>query len=365
MLKSQELKIVMDKLADEIKAMQAAGESVPAEKESALQNAIVDYRVQKIIEDNEKGEHIHMDKKPMSRAEVNKALKSFFLGKALEIKDAATGQNGVTPTAGGALIREEMLNLAELDAQGVDLRTYATVMSVHARSGKVPIIDYKQSVTLSDFDENSEIAETAGVFGELKYTMASKGGLIPVSNELLRDADADVLAILETLFGRVYVTNVGTSILAAVEAATDVNKTTVTAFDDVAALDAIKKAIIECPIDAGANAITIMNQKTFGLMALVKDKQGRYMLPRDTNNATIRMIEGRPVVVVENDMLADDKVIVGDLRAVYHIANPELEVAASDQAGFTRNSTLVRAICRFTDACTYGRAFTIITKAAA
>ena len=166
------------------------------------------------------------------------------------------------------------------------------------------------------------------------------------------------------LFNRVYVKAVNKEILSGAKAAVDATAKTVTAIASKEGLDAIKSAVISLPLDAGANATIVMNQKTFAAMAVVSDKEGRYLLTRDANGSTIRQLEGRPVIVVENDELDDNVVLVGDFRAMYHIAYPDLEVAADESAGFRNNSVLVRAICRFTDINTYTAAFVVIKQGA-
>ena len=56
--------------------------------------------------------------------------------------------------------------------------------------------------------------------------------------------------------------------------------------------------------------------------------------------------------------------IVGDFSAMYHIAYPDLEVMSSAEAGFEKNSVLVRAVCRHTNICTYAAAFKKIVAVA-
>lgn len=79
-----------------------------------------------------------------------------------------------------------------------------------------------------------------------------------------------------------------------------------------------------------------MNQVTWAGLALAKDKQDRYLLSRDANNAAVKEIEGRPIIVAEGSNLADNTILVGDFSALYHIAYPSLEVASSEEAGFTK-----------------------------
>ena len=201
--------------------------------------------------------------------------------------------------------------------------------------------------------------ETMQVFNAAKgnngAVTADGGALIPEELLALRENNGN-------LFNRVYLKDVNKSILA--EAAKGATSKSVTALASKAGLDAIKQAVISLPLDAGGNATVVMNQSTFAALAVVADKQDRYLLVRDANNATIREIEGRPVIVVEDDELAANTVLVGDFRAMYHIAYPELEVMADESAGFTRNSVLVRAVCRFQDINTYDKAFAVVKQGA-
>jgi HK97 family phage major capsid protein len=107
-----------------------------------------------------------------------------------------------------------------------------------------------------------------------------------------------------------------------------------------------------------------MPQATWAALANAVDKNDRYLLARDAFNNTIREIEGRPVVVVENGELTALTILVGDFSAMYHIAYPDLEVMASAEAGFAKNSVLVRAVCRHTNICTYAAAFKKIVAVA-
>ena len=350
-------------------------EPVSAEEQQRLQAALDEYKKAVAAETAEKGKKTTMEK--VTKGMINAALKDFLRGDREKMNQldavmkaafqaASTGQNGAVSADGGFLIPEILLPIVENDRQGVDLRSIVTGVTVGTRSGKIPVIDYgAQSVALTAFDENNEIGETKAAFTQLAFTLASKGALIPVSNELIRDSATDIVALIATLFNRIYINDVNKDILAKAVAPTDVKKNTVADFGTVAAIDAIKKAIITCPLDAGANASVVVNQNTFSAMALAKDTQGRYLLARDANNETVRQIESRPIHVVEGAALADDTAIVGDYRALYHIAFPALEVQSSTEAGFRTNSTIVRAVARFTNLNTYGKCFTVLSKAGA
>lgn len=365
MLKSLEMKSEIKNLKDKIQALINDKQEVPAELQSELQVKLDAYEKQLEVEAKAKF-GIGKGESKMDKKEFNKAMKAYLLGIKNEETNKffaqASGQNGATGADGGVLIPSELLDLKENNGVNNDLRTLTTGIDVGTRTGSVPIIDYSQKVDLTDFDENNAITETKAAFSSVKFNLASKGAIIPVSRELLLDAKTDVMAVISKLFNRVYVKAVNKAILADAKADVDSTAATVTSIASKDGLDAIKKAVINLPLDAGANATIVMNQKTFAAMAVVADKEDRYLLARDANGGTIRQLEGRPVIVVENDELDDNTVLVGDFRAMYHIAYPELEVAADESAGFRNNSVLVRAICRFTDINTYTAAFAVIKQ---
>ncbi len=362
MLKSMELKQEIDELTASINDKIEKRLTVPEDVQDALKAKIAEYKAQKAAEaaakDNSvEGEDI-MDKKVFS-----KALKAALLGNDSELRklyNTPAGNNGAVSADGGYLVPSELLGLAENNAIGVDMRQYCTVVPVSTRAGSVPTIDYSQTLALTAFDENNSITNKKAAFGSVSFSLASKGAVIPVSRELLMDAKTDVLAVVGKLLQRVYMKDVTTGILsAALSAATSAGTPSYMASKDT--INAIKTAINTLPIDAGANAIVVIPQASWAALANVADNNGHYLLARDAFDNTIRQIEGRPVVVVEDGNLTALNIVVGDFRAMYHIAWPDLEIMSSAEAGFEKNSVLVRAVCRHTSICTYAAAFKKIT----
>lgn len=357
MLKSIELKQDIDALKAEIDKMIADKVEVPEEKQNEFNAMMDEYESIKAEEKAKEAKPMELTKKSF-----NDALKSFLVtkdsAKLVELYNAATGNNGAVVADGGALVPEELLDVVENGEEVLDLRQYVSVVQVSSRSGKIPVIDYSQKLELVDFDENNEIAETKALFKQLAYTLKSKGAIIPVSNELIRDAASDILAIISKLFGIVYRHDVNKKILdvAVAGAGQTVNGYTATK----AGVDLIKTAVNTLPVDAKANAKIVMNTTTFAALANVSDKQDRYLLARDANGNTIPQIEGKEIIVVDDKDMASG-IVVANLKTIYHIENPGLEVASSAEAGFTINGVKMRAVCRYTDAATYDAAVKVIT----
>ena len=364
MLKSMELRQEIDELTAEIKNKIAACQEVPEELQAKLESTIMEFKTQKAAESAAKS--IVKGEEKMDKKLFNSALKKALLGNDTELKtiyNTAAGNNGAINADGAYLVPQELLGLKENNGLGVDMRDYCTVINVGTRAGSVPTIDYGQTLALTAFDENNAITEKKAAFGSVSFTLASKGAIIPVSRELLMDANTDVLAVIGKLFSRVYKKDVNTALLTAATSAATAAGTPAN-MASKATVDAIRSAINTIPLDAGSNCIVVMPQASWAGLANVCDKNDRYLLAQDAYGNTIRQIQGRPVVVVEDGELATRTILVGDFSAMYHIAYPDLEVMSSAEAGFEKNSVLVRAVCRHTNICTYAAAFKKIVAVA-
>lgn len=362
MLKSMELKREIDELTASINGKISNQLEVTADEHAQLQALMDEYKSVKSAEDSAK--KIIKGEKTMDKMEMKAALKSFLRGTKDELTekyfDTAAGNNGAVTADGGALVPSELLGLAENNGVAADLRNICTVIPVSTRTGSVPTIDYGQTMVLTAFDENNAITEKKAAFASVPFTLASKGAIVPVSRELLWDANSDVLGVVGKLFNKVYMNTVNGAVLTAATT----GLTAVTAATAAAAIDKVKEAVIGLPLASAGKAHVVMNQATYAKLALAKDGTNNYLLARDANNATIPMIEGAQVIVCEAKDLANDTIVVGDFSAIYHVENPGLEIMSSEEAGFAKNSVLVRIIARFADINTYAGAFAKITISA-
>ena len=358
MLKSMEIRQEIDELTAAINDKISNKLEVTADESAQLQALMDEFKSVKSAEDSAK--KVIKGEKTMDKMEMKAALKSFLRGEKTEYFDNAAGNNGAVTADGGALVPSELLGLAENNGVAADLRSICTVIPVSTRTGSVPTIDYGQTMVLTAFDENNSITEKKAAFASVPFTLASKGAIVPVSRELLWDANSDVLAVVGKLFNKVYMNTVNGAVLTAATT----GLTAITAATAAAAIDKVKEAVIGLPLASAGKAHVVMNQATYAKLALAKDGDNRYLLARDANNATIPMIEGAPVIVCEAKDLANDTIVVGDFSAIYHVENPGLEIMSSEEAGFAKNSVLVRIIARFADINTYAGAFAKITISA-
>lgn len=365
MLKSVECKQELVALQAQINDLTAKGEAAAQELLDQFEAKKTEYiaALEKEMEEKQVSQNVVINVNADQKVLFNQCLKNALRGIKDENFDkffnTASGQNGANGVDGGYLIPEEFLPLAELNMGGVDLRAIVTNVPVTTRSGKVPIVDYEdQDLGMVDFDENTKISEAKATFGSASFNLTSKGAIIPVSKELLLDANSNVLAIISNVLGKVYSHAVNKSITGLVETDTTAGKQTATDINE--AIDKIKSTVITTKTAFGGPTI-VVGKKGWAKLALAKDAQKRYLLARDANNSTIKAIEGCTVMVVDDKDISENAVLVGDFSAIYHIAFPSLEIASSEHAGFGTNSVHVRAVCRFTNLDVYKDAFTQIT----
>jgi HK97 family phage major capsid protein len=108
-----------------------------------------------------------------------------------------------------------------------------------------------------------------------------------------------------------------------------------------------------------ANAKIFTNQDGFEWMSELEDAQNRPLLIPDVAAPDTYRFRGKEVVVISNSILVTSETGTGTVtrKAPMYIGSMSdflafferkgVEVAVSDQAGFTKNATLIRAIERF------------------
>ena len=211
--------------------------------------------------------------------------------------------------------------------------------------------------TFVDIDENGAITEEidAPQFERLPYVIKDRAGFMPVSNDLIEDSDANILAVVTEWLGKADVATVNKKVLALVVA----NKTQA----DLGDLDGIRTAVnvtLGQAYKAGAKIYT--NDDGLNYLDQLKDKNDRPLLnPDPTAPQEVVLRIGTvvlPVKVLPNKVWAsgtNGKIpfIVGNLfDFVRRYNRKRMTLKASDTAtigdfnAFAQNMTVVRAILR-------------------
>jgi hypothetical protein len=353
MKKSIEMKRKLEELKNTIKGLQDQGKIDEAHAKlselTELKNAIA---VQEVLEEDEvqnfNGNQIQVREDKMN---VNRIFNKMLLGKSVteeerEFLNAAgtPGQVEATDGKGGYLVPVEQFNeIKELRRELVSLKGLCNVVPVTSLTGTLPI-EKGNTGELISFEELNEINKSDVDFGQVKYTTADYGDIIPISNTLLSDENVNLSAYIGRRFVKKAVNTENKKIIALLKGLTPKPAANIKVVNTALNVD-LDPAISQ-------NAIIITNQTGFNFLDNLDDKQGRPLLEINLQNTTQKTYKGRPVIVLSDALLPMNTtkapVFVGDLTEFVSFFDREgLELAVSSEAGFTKNATYMRAIERF------------------
>lgn len=238
-------------------------------------------------------------------------------GKKLEQRDAIakfirTGQTrdivGLKTTDSGsaALIPTEVLKPHFLDKPRNPLLDLVQRVQVNSGSGKYPVIKKTDGkmVSTDELKANPELGKPS--ISEIDYSIKTYRGYIPVSQEMIDDADYDIMSIVEDeVFNQGE--NTELSLIAAVlKTATQAN---------AAGFDGIKD-IYNKKLKSIYKASIVVTQSMFAALDKVKDKDGRYMLQTDVASPTGYSFGGKTIYPVDDTVFGaegDMKFFIGDI----------------------------------------------------
>ena len=238
-------------------------------------------------------------------------------GQKLEQRDAIakyirSGQTrdivGLKTTDSGsaALIPTEVLKPHFVNKTRNPLLDLVKRVQVNSGGGKYPVIkktDNKMNST-DELKNNPELAKPN--ITEVDYSIKTYRGYIPVSQEMIDDADYDIMSIVEEeVFNQGE--NTELSLIA------DVLKTATVA--DATGFDGIKD-IYNKKLKPIYKASIVVTQSMFAALDKVKDKNGNYMLQPDVTSPTGYSFGGKTIYTVEDTVFGserDMKFFIGDI----------------------------------------------------
>lgn len=238
-------------------------------------------------------------------------------GKKLEQRDAIakfirTGQTrdieGLKTTDSGsaALIPNEVLKPHFLEKTRNPLLDLVQHVQVNSGSGKYPVIKKTDSKMAStdELKANPELGKPS--ISEIDYSIKTYRGYIPVSQEMIDDADYDIMSIVEDeVFNQGE--NTELSLVATIlKSATQA---------DAAGFDGIKD-IYNKKLKPIYKASIVVTQSMFAALDKVKDKNGRYMLQTDVASPTGYSFGGKTIYLVDDTVFGsegDMKFFIGDV----------------------------------------------------
>lgn len=240
---------------------------------------------------------------------VNEGLR--FDGK----DEVLIAMNEITPTTEGVkktdttkVTSEELVTtpIREIKTT-VDLKPFTTIYPAKKASGKYPILKKATSkmVSVAELEKNPALAKPE--FEQVDWTVETYRGAIPVSQESVDDADVDLISIVAETVGQIKVNTTNAAIA-------DVLKSFTT--KTVANVDDIKK-ILNVDLDPAYDVAFVVSQSFYQILDTLKDKNGRYLLQDSITAVTGKVLLGKPVFVLSDEILGasgEAKAFVGDFK---------------------------------------------------
>ncbi|MEL5722665.1 phage major capsid protein [Lactiplantibacillus pentosus] len=227
-----------------------------------------------------------------------------------------TVADGTTTGSNGVALPHAVLQAIEKPANTNELVGLANHISVNAPAGTLPVLSATDTTlaTAEELAENPQLAKMA--LSGVDYKLKTYRGAIPVSQELLDDADSNVQ--IEQLIGdyatQIHDNTLNADIATALKTATPL---TVASFDD------FKKAYNDTY--KYSNRVVVISKSGYDALDTLKDNYGRYLLQDDIASATGKAILGAPVYVVEDTRLGakdgDQVVFVGSVHSFVTVAD--------------------------------------------
>ena len=298
--KTEEEVEVVEKEVEELEKEKATLE----EKKSKLEDEIAELEGEleqlnsKKPNNNERGKK---GEKGMDK-ELREAINSY-------VRSKGQTREGFTSVEGGALIPEELLTPEKAPEDVVDLSKLVRVRPVNSGAGKYPVIKKSGSkmVSVAELEANPELAKPT--ITEVAYDIETYRGYIPVSQEVIDDADYDVTGMIAEEIADQELNTKNAAIAAVLKTAPA---------KAVTGLDGLK-AVFNKDIKKAYDAKAIISASLYNELDTTKDENGRYLLQDNIAVASGKSLFGKEVVVLDDDMIgeADGDLVgfIGDPKA--------------------------------------------------
>lgn len=230
------------------------------------------------------------------------------------IRSRGETRDGLTTKGTEAVIPEEVVTpVLELKNSKYNLANYATVKTVGTGSGHYPIATRYNTATLATKEELAAIGDVdANMFEDVKFETKTRAGKIALSNEVVDDAEVDIMAEVKNQLQKLVDNTDNAEIIKVLQSDTFQKKT-------VANVDDLKK-VFNVDLDPALQGTStwLVNQSAFQVLDTLKDNEGRYLLQPDVTAPSGFSLLGQPVVKISNKFLPDNAdgthpMILGDI----------------------------------------------------
>lgn len=275
------------------------------ERKSELETELGELRgkmkeYEKIPEKREKEKD--MGKRSEEIEEARSAINAFVKSKG------QVREGGFKEADAGILIPVEILAPQEKPEDIVDLKNYVKNVSVNSASGKYPVIAKSGSKmsTVAELEQNPELSKPK--ISNIDYSIETRRGYIPISQEAIDDADYDVTGLIRDEINDQSRNVRNTDIATVLKSATA---------KSVTGLDGLKD-LVNKEIKKVYPVKFIISASLYAELDKLKDKNGRYLLQDSITSSSGKMLFGKEVIVLDDEMIAgagELKGFVGDPKS--------------------------------------------------
>lgn len=243
-----------------------------------------------------------MGKRSEEIEEARSAINAFVKSKG------QVREGGFKEVDAGILIPVEILAPQEKPEDIVDLKNYVKNVSVNSASGKYPVIAKSGSKmsTVEELEQNPELSKPK--ISNIDYSIATRRGYIPISREAIDDADYDVTGLIRDEINDQSRNTRNTDIATVLKSATA---------KSVTGLDGLKD-LVNKEIKKVYSVKFIISASLYAELDKLKDKNGRYLLQDSITSSSGKMLFGKEVIVLDDEMIAGAgklKGFVGDPKS--------------------------------------------------
>ena len=230
-----------------------------------------------------------------------------------------------------------------------DLSRHIRIEKVNTLSGSRVLEKDEDMVPFSVVDEYGEIEEIDNPkFTPVSYQLIKRAGFLPLTNELLKDTDQNILGYVTNWIAKKHVVTRNSLIIAIL------NSLSKKGLKDIKAIKKVLNVDLDPTISLSSTIIT--NQDGFHWLDEQDDENGRPLLQEDITKPGKKLFKGRPIVVVSNRTLPSTGTstvkapfIVGNFKELMVLFTRGVYELASTNIGgdaWRRDSTELRTIAR-------------------
>lgn len=352
-------KNIIDLLAD-IKAKKEAVINLASENKldeaEAAKNELIDMQKKLDLiydleeeEDEKLNSHKGEDKKPL---EPKDSIKEFANAARRGFRNQMS--EGSQPDGGYTVPEDIRTRIEEYRDSKASLRMLVDIENVTAPEGARTFKKRSQQTGFSEVGEGAKIGKKeTPQFERITYKIKKYAGWFPVTNELLKDSDANIANVIITWIGDESRITANKLIVEKLKSKAEV---AITGIDDI-------KKVLNVNLGSAFKSTSRIITNDDGLQYLdtLKDSDGRYLLqPNPAKPMEMRLCAGATTIPVEivpnNDLKTEGNKIpffIGDLKeAVKFFDRKRLEIKVSDSAvvgdlnAYEEDLTFYRAIER-------------------